>query len=322
MSLGKIANSRWMIFGFVLAMLAADLWTKQWAARQLASPAHPMLAWRAQSATPAAALAALGVDQSALSQAVDHGALARLRKSQLRGDQVVSAEMVGVDLVVDDGIGMPAPRRLRLGRPHVGERLHQVLADAWRVDSATADTLLQDHVWQANFRPFDATQPWQAEDAGVALLDRDIPLVDGYLRLVYAENKGAAWSFLESMPTAFRVGLFATISSVASLAMAFWLWRRMSTSALMAWSVAAILAGALGNLANRVSYTVVIDFIYMYVIVGGKTHGWPVYNVADIGITVGVVLIGLESLFAKPAQPPVLSPPPSTPTDPSPSATA
>ena len=311
-----------MIFGFVLAMLAADLWTKQWAARNLASPAHPMLAWRAQSATPAAALAAIGVDQAALGQAVDHGALARLRKSPLRGDQVVQAELVGVDLVVDDGIGMPAPRRLRLGRTHVGERLHQVLAEAWRVDSAAADALLQNHVWQANFRPFDASQPWQPEEVGVALLDRDIPLVDGYLRLVYAENKGAAWSFLESMPTAFRVGLFATISSIASLAMAFWLWRRMSTSALMAWSVAAILAGALGNLANRVNYTVVIDFIYMYVIVDGKTHGWPVYNVADIGISVGVVLIALESLLSRPPAPTDQPPANSAPTDNSPAAAA
>ncbi len=322
MSLRTLANSRWLIFGFVLVLLAADLWTKQWAARHLASPAHPMLAWRGQQPSPAAALAAIGVDKPALDQAVDHGAVARLRKTQLRGDQVVNAELVGVDLVVAEGIGLPGPRRLRLGRVHVGEVLHQVLADAWRIDSSTADSLLLDKVWQASFRPFDVAQPWQPEDVGVALLDRDIPLIDGYLRFVYAENKGAAWSFLESMPTAFRVGLFATISTIASLGMAFWLWRRMSTSALMAWSVAAILAGALGNLANRVNYTVVIDFIYMYVVVDGKTHGWPVYNVADIGISVGVILIGLESLFARPPASVGNSPSDPSPDAPPPAAAA
>lgn len=311
-----------MIFGFVLVVLAADLWTKDWAAGQLASPAHPMLAWRGQQATPAAALLTGGVDTAALEQAIDHGALARLRKTEWRGERTVSADMVGSDLVTNGDIGLPTPRRLRLGRDHAGQRLGDVLAEAWRVDATQADALLQGHVWQASFRPFDARAPWQAEDAGVALLDRDIPLIDGNLRLVYAENKGAAWSFLESLPTVFRVGLFATISSIASLAMAYWLWRRMSTSALMAWSIAAILAGALGNLVDRVHYTVVIDFIYMYVVIGGKTHGWPVYNVADIGITVGVILIGLESVFQRHPAPAESGPTAGPPADGAPRAPA
>jgi signal peptidase II len=79
----------------------------------------------------------------------------------------------------------------------------------------------------------------------------------------------------------------------------------------MAWAVAAILGGALGNLVDRLHYSVVIDFIYMYVVIDGKTHGWPVYNVADIGISVGVVLIALDSLRGQPAKnsPPASSAP-------------
>jgi lipoprotein signal peptidase len=50
---------------------------------------------------------------------------------------------------------------------------------------------------------------------------------------------------------------------------------------------------------------VVVDFVLNYVVVDGKTHGWPVYNVADIGITVGVALIALELLFQRKPAPPV-----------------
>lgn len=295
--------SRWLLLGLAAAVLVGDLWSKAWAERHLASPTHPLVALRDQHPTPAAALRAVGVDDATLTDASAHGALARLRKLTLQPGQLIGAEHVGQDIVVTDGIGMPAPRRLRLSRDHLGKPLAQVLSDTWwRTDRAKVEQALANAAWQASFRPLDPTEPWQPEDAGVALLDRDVPLIQDNLRLVYAENRGAAWSFLESAPTGVRVALFATISSVASLAMLFWLWRGLSTSALMAWAVAAILGGALGNLVDRLNYSVVIDFIYMYVVLDGKTHGWPVYNVADIGISAGVVLIALDSLFGHPAK--------------------
>jgi signal peptidase II len=295
--------SRWLVLGLAALVLIGDLWSKAWAEKNLASPTHPIVALRDQHATPAAALRAAGVDDAALAGAENHGALARLRKLTLLPDQIIAPEHVGQDIVLTSGIGMPAPRRLRLSRDHLGKPLAQVVSDSWwRTDRAQVAQLLSTAGWQASFRPFDPSEPWQAEDAGVALLDRDIPLIQDNLRFVYAENKGAAWSFLESAPTAVRVALFATISSLASLAMIFWLWRGLSTSALMAWAVAAILGGALGNLVDRLHYSVVIDFIYMYVVIDGKTHGWPVYNVADIGISVGVVLIALDSLRGQPSK--------------------
>lgn len=295
--------SRWAVLALAAAVLIGDLWTKAWAERHLASPVHPIVAQRGPHPTPAAALQAAGVGEASIAAAAEHGALARLRKLSLRADQQIAAEHVGQDVVITEGIGMPAPRRLRLSRDHLGKSLAQALSDSWwRSDRAAIEAALADHAWQASFRPFDPSEPWQAEDGGVALLDRDVPLLADNLRLVYAENKGAAWSFLESAPVGVRVALFATIASVASLAMLYWLWRGLSTSALMAWAVAAILGGAVGNLVNRVQYSVVIDFIYMYVVVDGKTHGWPVYNVADIGISVGVVLIALDSLRSRPAE--------------------
>jgi signal peptidase II len=57
-----------------------------------------------------------------------------------------------------------------------------------------------------------------------------------------------------------------------------------------------VLSGAVGNLIDRNVHTIVVDFILNFV----GEHRWPVYNVADIGISVGVVLILIELLLHRP----------------------
>ena len=59
-----------------------------------------------------------------------------------------------------------------------------------------------------------------------------------------------------------------------------------------------ILGGAVGNLVDRIRYGEVVDFIDVYI---GWYH-WPVFNVADSGITVGmVILVGHAVLHRRPA---------------------
>ena len=60
-------------------------------------------------------------------------------------------------------------------------------------------------------------------------------------------------------------------------------------------ALTAILAGAIGNFIDRIRYGYVIDFIDMFL---GSYH-WPTYNVADIGISCGVVLLMLDITFNK-----------------------
>jgi len=55
-----------------------------------------------------------------------------------------------------------------------------------------------------------------------------------------------------------------------------------------------ILAGALGNLYDRINYRYVIDFIEVYF----RMYRWPSFNLADSAITVGVALLALE-IFRK-----------------------
>lgn len=283
-------------------MLLADLGTKHWATVSLATPVHPILVQAGDAPTPLLALAARAGGEEAVRREATSGAVVRLERQPLDAAKAVDADTVGRDLVVAEGIRLPVPRRFRFGSEHIGKPVQDVLADAWRVEPDSVQGLLDRATWTVTARRLDPDASF-AGGRAYALLDRSITWLDAGLHgdLVYAENKGAAFSFLESAPAGLRWGLFVVISSIASLVLIYWLARGTLISALSAWSMAAILSGALGNLIDRVRYTVVVDFIYNFVVIDGRVHGWPVYNVADIGITVGFILIALESLVRKPA---------------------
>lgn len=122
-----------------------------------------------------------------------------------------------------------------------------------------------------------------------------VVLIDGVLEFSYAENCGAAFGFLRDFP--FRRFIFfpAALFAVVLLPL---LMMRGQGGKLFVWSVPFIIAGALGNLHDRVMHGFVVDFIRFYVRDGWAflSPGWeyPTFNVADIHITVGVVLILLD----------------------------
>lgn len=79
--------------------------------------------------------------------------------------------------------------------------------------------------------------------------------------------------------------LLALVMGIAMLVLAVWWWR--SSSPLVHWGIAIALGGALGNLADRFIYGGVADFFSLH---AGEFY-WYVFNIADIGITLGVVLM-------------------------------
>lgn len=127
------------------------------------------------------------------------------------------------------------------------------------------------------------------------LLQRDVEVIPGFFRFVYRENPNAAWGFFSGMSEEWR-GTFLLLSNlVAMLAILVFFFRLLPTQRLDLAVFAAIFGGAIGNVADRLRYTFVIDFIDMYV----KNNHWPTYNVADIAITCGVGLLLVEALFQK-----------------------
>jgi signal peptidase II len=127
------------------------------------------------------------------------------------------------------------------------------------------------------------------------------PLLGNFLRLTYIENPGMAFGI--------DVGgklFFSLFSVAASAAIVAYLYHARRESLGFRLSLAMILGGALGNLIDRVFYGVifgdaplfygkVVDFLDMNFfdinIFGYQLTRWPVFNIADAAVTIGVLLL-------------------------------
>ena len=105
--------------------------------------------------------------------------------------------------------------------------------------------------------------------------------------LVY--NTGAAFSFLADHG-GWQRWFFVALSIIASIVIVVLL-RRNSTKTLFCLSLSLILAGAIGNLIDRIVYHYVNDFIYFSLI------DFPIFNVADIYVTLSMLLLIILVLF-------------------------
>jgi signal peptidase II len=117
-------------------------------------------------------------------------------------------------------------------------------------------------------------------------------VINGLLDLVYAENRGVAFSQLQEGGD-FGRWFFVTLAAAAAVAVLVYFFRtpRNDDSVLGACSL--LLAGSLGNMTDRARFGYVIDFILAH---AGSYH-WPVFNVADISICTGAVLFAYVLFF-------------------------
>jgi signal peptidase II len=125
---------------------------------------------------------------------------------------------------------------------------------------------------------------------------QDVIPLTGFFNLVHVHNTGAAFSLLADQP-GWQRGFFMAVGLVASGLMLYLL-RQTRGRPVFCLSLALILGGAIGNVIDRALYGHVIDFLDFHL---GGWH-WPAFNVADSGITVGAVLLVLDS-FRKPDRP-------------------
>jgi len=126
-----------------------------------------------------------------------------------------------------------------------------------------------------------------------AILDlyEAIPLFPG-LQIIYVRNLGAAFSFLSSAG-GWQRWFFIVLSLLASIVIMIWLYRLPKQSWMEALGLSLVLGGAVGNLVDRVTLGYVVDFIDVYY----QAWHWPVFNIADSAITVGVAIMVIDILF-------------------------
>ncbi len=135
------------------------------------------------------------------------------------------------------------------------------------------------------------------DQASKWLIAHDLPLgasmpITGFFNLVHVENPGAAFSFLAAEP-GWQRWLFTGLGSAVSLLIAVVLLRRRQR-VLMGLALGLILGGALGNVADRVLWGHVTDFLDFYLRTASGAWHWPAFNLADSAITVGAVALLLD----------------------------
>lgn len=125
-------------------------------------------------------------------------------------------------------------------------------------------------------------------------LHQDIVLIPNFLDITYTLNPGAAFSLFAGMPAWFRSSFLLLLAAGAIIVLLVLLVKDPGLNLTSA-ALALILAGAIGNLIDRLWRGPVLDFILMHY----YSHEWPVFNVADSAISVGVVLILIASLSSE-----------------------
>ncbi len=123
-----------------------------------------------------------------------------------------------------------------------------------------------------------------------------IPIIPRFLRISHWTNEGAAFSLFadSASPNTVRWALIS-FSLVAALVVLIAMIRMGNRMNLTTIALALILAGALGNVHDRVVYGSVIDFIEVHIF----SYHWPDFNVADSCIVVGACMLMLDSLLPK-----------------------
>jgi len=118
-------------------------------------------------------------------------------------------------------------------------------------------------------------------------LHQSVPVIKGIFYLSLVHNRGAAFGMFKNQTFVFiATALFAIVLIYFSL-------KKNKRISLYSLSLGLILAGAVGNLIDRLRFGYVIDFLDFRV--------WPVFNIADSAITVGAILLGWTMLFRKDA---------------------
>lgn len=120
-----------------------------------------------------------------------------------------------------------------------------------------------------------------------------VTVVPSIFALTYVRNSGAAFGLMHRAPSWFRDPFFIVVPLVALVVIAFLFWKLKSDQRVTALSLSLILAGAIGNLIDRMRFGWVIDFLDFH---WKEVYHWPAFNVADSCIVVGVGLMFLQSL--------------------------
>lgn len=112
-----------------------------------------------------------------------------------------------------------------------------------------------------------------------------ITILPGYFEILHVRNTGAAFGLLQNIPESYRTIFFFCITVVACAAIVAIFRQSKDDSVLLKVILCLILAGALGNLTDRLIHKEVVDFLNVHI----RHLHWPTFNIADTYISIGML---------------------------------
>lgn len=137
----------------------------------------------------------------------------------------------------------------------------------------------------------DQWTKWLAETT--LTFHQPVPVIEPVLNWTLAYNYGAAFSFLADQ-SGWQKWFFAGLALVMALFLIVYLTRTPRIAKTLNLGLALVLGGAIGNLIDRLLYGHVVDFIHVHY---ADVWNYPIFNVADMAICIGVVLIIIDMVF-------------------------
>jgi signal peptidase II len=119
-------------------------------------------------------------------------------------------------------------------------------------------------------------------------LGESIPIISDVLYITSHRNRGAAWGILQG-----QFWLFYLITVIVVIGLIVYIQRLPRGERLFGVALGLMLGGAIGNFIDRLFRKEVVDFIHTYI----GTYSFPVFNIADSALTIGVVLIFIKMFF-------------------------
>lgn len=116
-------------------------------------------------------------------------------------------------------------------------------------------------------------------------LGQSYQVIKNFFYFTYIHNTGAAWGMLSG-----RFFLFYAISIIAGIMLIYYFIKSDKSQVLLRFGIVLIFSGMLGNLYDRVFFHYVRDFLDFFVF----GYDFPIFNIADMGVVIGVLLIILD----------------------------
>ncbi|WP_241156664.1 signal peptidase II [Bacillus sp. FJAT-42376] len=115
-----------------------------------------------------------------------------------------------------------------------------------------------------------------------------VPVIENFLYITSHRNEGAAWGILQG-----QMWFFYIVTLVVIGAIVYYIQKFVKKAGLLGVALGLMLGGAIGNFIDRVLHQQVVDFVQTFIF----SYNFPIFNIADSALCVGVILLFIQMLF-------------------------